>query len=222
MGIDDKLTSIADNTKDVAPNENKMVLDTILTFRCLEKSGHGRELSKASSYGIDRTPLPRSSERRDRHVAAGVDSYAGHDPEITERWDELVPSSSHSPETWQPFVSLPIIRSSRIRPLCSNTFPSDNAFQRTVIRLPDCNVLVVKGFLRSSYTNVLLIASRSRLKRVPYYKSARQMAFNETHATPFPMCAQLPVHFGGANAHCKCAERDARCSVRDQMYAGVE
>ncbi|KAK7957997.1 hypothetical protein PG988_012845 [Apiospora saccharicola] len=96
------------------------------------------------------------------------------------------------------------------------------SLSRTVVRLPDCNVLVVKGFLRSSYTNVLLIASRSRLKRVPYYKSARQMAFNETHATPFPMCAQLPVHFGGANAHCKCAERDARCSVRDQMYAGVE
>ncbi|KAK8135779.1 hypothetical protein PG984_003719 [Apiospora sp. TS-2023a] len=100
--IDDELTSVADNSKDVAPQETKTVLNTLRLSGASEHDYEGALLSAFKSQSLAaaiksfaikhaQDPLSRAQASGEMDVSQhDVNSYADHDPDITERWDELV------------------------------------------------------------------------------------------------------------------------------------
>lgn len=90
---------------------------------------------------------------------------------------------------------------------------------QAVLALPGQDVPFVRGAIsgnqimthRPSYINALLIQSRGRRE-----EQACSACRDGPRLRPFPECARVPGHFGGAYGNCKWRDHTARCSVRDQ------
>lgn len=92
-----------------------------------------------------------------------------------------------------------------------------NEQQQRLLNSPGRPVAFVHGAItgnqihsqRPSYINALLIQSRG----LPLVQPC--LACQQGQRRPFPDCARVPGHFGGACANCKWRDAASRCSVRD-------